>query len=952
MTIEDEVRDAALIQRHLTRAGYEVISERIETLAEMKTALESQEWDVILCDYSMPHFSALAALAFLKETESDIPFIMISGTVGEELAVQAMLLGAHDYLMKDSLVRLVPAIERELEEARNRRAQRQSEEKLKQNQRQLAEAQHVARIGSWNWDLQNNTLTWSDAHYHIFGLDPQKFEPNFKSVVAELVHPDDRDLVKDTVENSLKTRGSFSFEYRIMRPDGKERMIHTKGNIETGERGKLFRAFGTVQDVTERNRTEKEQAHLSAQLESQRQRLKNIVSSVPGVVWEAWGEPDAATQRIDFVSDYVTIMLGYSVEEWLSKPNFWLSIVHPDDREEAARTSAANFASGGRATTQFRWIAKEGRVVWVEANSVVVKDDEDRPVGLRGVTTDITERKLSEEFHIRRTVNAAMRADVSAAHAQSSDALGSILDNCAKSIVQHLNVAFARIWTLNQDENMLELQASAGMYTHIDGGHARVPVGVFKIGLIAEEQQPHITNDVQNDPRVSDKEWARREGMIAFAGYPLIVESRLVGVIAIFAREPLAEDTLDALASVADIIAQGIHRKRAEKALRQSEEQLRQSQKLESIGQLAGGIAHDFNNLLTAITGYSELSLRRLEPENPLRRNLEEIKKAGERAAALTRQLLAFSRKQVLQPKVLDLNSVVADFEKMLQRLIGEDVELRTVLSPELASVKADPGQIEQVIMNLVVNARDAMPQGGKLTIETKNVYLDERYARQRVVVTPGSYVMLAVSDTGTGMDEETQKRIFEPFFTTKTKDRGTGLGLSTVYGIIKQSDGYIWAYSEPGMGTTFKTYLPRVDEDAQGYSRSDRMEENVQGTETILLAEDEEMVRKFARELLESGGYKVLESENGDVALSICEQNQEPIHLLITDVIMPEMSGRELAERLSHSRPEVKVLYMSGYTDDAIVHHGRLDEGTNFIQKPFAPDALLQKVRKVLDEQ
>jgi nitrogen-specific signal transduction histidine kinase/ActR/RegA family two-component response regulator len=379
------------------------------------------------------------------------------------------------------------------------------------------------------------------------------------------------------------------------------------------------------------------------------------------------------------------------------------------------------------------------------------------------------------------------------------------------------------------------------------------------------------------------------------------------------------------------------------------EEQLRQSQKLEAIGQLAGGIAHDFNNLLTVVTGYSDLTVRQLQAADPVRRNVEEIKKAGERAASLTRQLLAFSRKQVLQPKVLNINAVISDIEKMLRRLIGEDVGLKTIIASELGSIKADPGQIEQVLMNLAINARDAMPQGGKLTIEAENVYLNDEYARQHIAVKPGPYVMLAVSDTGTGMDEKTQAHIFEPFFTTKEAGKGTGLGLSTVYGIVKQSGGNIWVYSEVGRGTTFKIYLPRVDEGAQEYKRSAEVEEIFQGTETILLAEDEEMVRKLAREVLETYGYQVLEAANGREALLICERYKEPIHLLITDVVMPEMSGRELSDRLAQLRPEIKVLYMSGYTDNAIVHQGVLDEGANFIQKPFSPHTLAQKVRTVL---
>jgi two-component system, cell cycle sensor histidine kinase and response regulator CckA len=392
---------------------------------------------------------------------------------------------------------------------------------------------------------------------------------------------------------------------------------------------------------------------------------------------------------------------------------------------------------------------------------------------------------------------------------------------------------------------------------------------------------------------------------------------------------------------------QGIARDVTER--KELEEQLRQAQKMEAVGKLAGGVAHDFNNLLTVINGYSDLLAKRLRAEDPLRLNVEEIKKAGERATSLTRQLLAFSRKQVLQPKVIDLNEVVRETEKMLRRLIGEDVELRASLGPWLGSVKADPGQMEQVLMNLAVNARDAMPHGGKLTISTENVYLDEEYAAHHVSVAPGRYVMLAVSDTGSGMDEETRARVFEPFFTTKEAGKGTGLGLSTVYGIVKQSGGYVWVYSEVGRGTTFKIYLPRVDAGAQLYSQTPSHARKLGGTETVLLAEDDELVRNMTRVILSDHGYKVLAEANGVAALSLFERTEEPIHLLLTDVVMPGMSGRELADRLTRLRPEMKVLFMSGYTEDAIVHHGVLDEGVNFIQKPFTPDDLARKVREVL---
>ena len=379
------------------------------------------------------------------------------------------------------------------------------------------------------------------------------------------------------------------------------------------------------------------------------------------------------------------------------------------------------------------------------------------------------------------------------------------------------------------------------------------------------------------------------------------------------------------------------------------EEQLRQAQKMEAVGRLAGGVAHDFNNILTAIFGYAELMTEALPAGSQGRQDLEEIRKAAQRASALTRQLLAFSRQQVLQPVVLSLNDLVEDVDKMLQRLLGEDVELRLGVARDAGNVRADPGQLQQVIMNLVVNARDAMPTGGKVSIETANAELTEQYAELHQPVIPGRYVMLAVTDTGSGMSSETKAKMFEPFFTTKERGKGTGLGLSTVYGIVKQSGGYIWVYSEPSRGTTFKIYLPRVDAPAEVLAPP-REVATLAGTETILLAEDDEMLRPLAKGVLEKLGYTVLEAENAAHALALAGAYAGPIELLVSDVVMPGGSGRELARQLARSRPDTRVLYISGYTDDAIVHHGMLEPGLAFLQKPFTPDALARKVRDVLD--
>jgi len=382
---------------------------------------------------------------------------------------------------------------------------------------------------------------------------------------------------------------------------------------------------------------------------------------------------------------------------------------------------------------------------------------------------------------------------------------------------------------------------------------------------------------------------------------------------------------------------------------RHLEEQLRQAQKMEAVGMLAGGVAHDFNNLLTIITGYSQLILNNISEDDSNRHSVEQIMKAGERAAALTKQLLAFSRRQVLQPKVLELNKLVGGLSTMLRRLIGEDIDLSLVLPGDLGRVSADPGQIEQVIMNLAVNARDAMPKGGVLTIETANRHLDEHYAGRHIAVKPGSYILLAVSDTGSGMDAATQARLFEPFFTTKTAGKGTGLGLSTVFGIVKQSGGSVEVYSEPGRGTSVKVYLPRIDQ-PEAVENSGTAKKIARGSETILLVEDDEMVRTLVRETLHREGYKILDAPGPLEARKMAEQYKAQIQLMITDVVMPKISGRELAEHLSKRRPDMKVLYMSGYTDNAILNSGILEKEVAFLQKPFTPAALTEKVREVLE--
>jgi signal transduction histidine kinase/CheY-like chemotaxis protein len=489
----------------------------------------------------------------------------------------------------------------------------------------------------------------------------------------------------------------------------------------------------------------------------------------------------------------------------------------------------------------------------------------------------------------------------------------------------------------------------------------RIKIGESLAGRVASTGRALLLRDPANHPDLDPEHAAttRRLGYRGLLTVPAKVGDRVVGVLSFlttreegFSAEDMAIAT--AFASHAAIALENsrllLESRRAYDELAETQGQLEQAQKMDAVGRLAGGVAHDFNNLLTVILGRTDILLHPLKPEDPMRRGIELIQRTAGRAADLTRQLLAFSRKQVLEPVVLDLSAVTTDMKDMLGRLIGEDIALLTTATPGLGRVKADRGQIEQVIMNLAVNARDAMPQGGRLIVETANIDLDDEYVRRHVGARPGPHVMLAVSDTGTGIPHEIRSQIFEPFFTTKEQGKGTGLGLATVYGIVKQSGGYIEVDSEPGQGTTFRVYLPRLDAEPAPVDRSARPAAAAGGTETILLVEDEEGVRELARDILRASGYTVLEARNGPEALLLCERHQGPLDMLLTDVVMPRMSGRELAERLAPLRPDLSVLYMSGYTDDAVIRHSVLGAGTAFLQKPFTPAALVLRVRETLD--
>ncbi len=473
-------------------------------------------------------------------------------------------------------------------------------------------------------------------------------------------------------------------------------------------------------------------------------------------------------------------------------------------------------------------------------------------------------------------------------------------------------------------------------------------------GAVFTSGKPEVISDVKQDLR-------HFPGIDAMTGYvtrDMIViplkrwEGQPIGVLTILNKHKgrLDEDDMDVLVVIAALSAAAIEQTRATKSLRESEEQLFHAQKMEAIGRLAGGIVHDFNNLVTVISCFSQLLLESLDPQDPQAKQVEQIKIAGERAAELTQKLLTFSRKQILEPKILNLNTVVPETEQMLLRLIGEDITLQTVLAPDLGLVKADPAQIDQVLMNLAVNARDAMHTGGKLTITTANVHVDQTYATRHVRLQAGPYVMLAISDTGCGMDTETQRHMFDPFFTTKAEGKGTGLGLSIVYGIVKQSGGHIEVESEPQQGTTFRLYFPKVEDTVESVVPQPVVAQSPVGNETILLVEDEEPLRRLISYLLQRWGYRVLEAQHSEDALQALKQHAGPIHLLLTDVVLPGISGCKLWERVKALQPTIRVLFMSGHADETITQYGVVGRDRPFIKKPFTPAVLGQKVRGVLE--
>lgn len=1114
--VENSPEDIALITAVLGRNGFDPSIKQVETAEEMQIALNSGEWDAILCDHSLPRFDSTEALKIFEESNLEIPFIIISGTIDETLVAKAMRAGADDYLNKNNLVRLAPIIERELQQIELRRKHRAVEQAIKHSNAQTIRYQEtLLQLSSKaKPDFQSALKEILQADAMTLGVERASYwslRDNGSRLVCEALYlkNDDRwecgkELRKvdfpsyfacmETnpllVTNNVHTDPRTSqFAETYLNQIG----IISKLNVPVWLEGKLqgivcHGQIGLQRDWTEADQKfaisighmvslalgEQKRKTAEAALQRSQQDYGSLVNSVEGIVWEA----DAQTFQFTFVSHEAERLLGYPLHRWTSEPTFWKDQIHPEDQEWAVNFCLSSTAQGKDHSFEYRMIAADGRTVWLR-DLVKVVSENGKPSKLRGIMVEISAEKqndrrrvvftsLMQKLNLTTTPKAAARIIM-----ESADELFG-LDACSFDLYSADPPRLYPILNLDTvDGSRIEVPAPYGNYPpndfrtnvlkqggqlilrsepannteklipfgntsrpsaslifvpvrngsnatgilsiqsykpnaykqedvevlqsladHCGGALERIAAQEAQSQLVAalEAQQKRLDDLLANVPGLVWEAWVDPHSKSNFTnryfetllGYDqdewINQPNFWISIVHPEDRERVAQKSSEILArsgqgtdkfrwiakdgrvvwveaqfkAICDDIGKpiglrGVTIDISERL--QLEAQLRQSQKMESVGQLAGGIAHDFNNILTVIQGHSSL-LSAGELNEMQNESTEQIARAAERAAKLTRQLLTFSRRQVMQTRALDLNEVVSNISKMLRSLVGEDVALQVNYASATPMIYADTGMMEQLIMNLSVNSRDAMPKGGQLTISTSTILIDHSYTQKNSEALLGEAVCLTISDTGCGISPEHLPRLYEPFFTTKSVGQGTGLGLATVYGIVKQHRGWIKLQTEVGKGTTFQIYFPSSKEKKSMNETATEDSAVRGGNETILVVEDEEPLRKMVNQILRKFGYFVLEADSGVSALKIYKQNKKKINLLLTDMVMPDgMTGRELAEIVQFDQPEIKVIYTSGYNAEIVGKDFELHEGLNFLQKPYPPKKLAKAVRDCLDK-
>jgi PAS domain S-box-containing protein len=1008
LIVEDQVADAELMERELRRAGFAPVCRRAETEEGYRSQLDPG-LDVILADYTLPSFDATRALEILAETGLDVPLILVTGTVGEVKAVNCMKLGAADYLLKDRLGRLGPAVTQALEARALRRKESQAKENLRASEERFRLLFDQAPLGYQSLDAQGRFVEVNRTWLEMMGYTR-------------------KEVIGRGFADFLDSRGAAQFEqsfqefkcagevcgveFEMRRKDGSSFTAAFTGKIAHDESGGFIQTHCVLQDVTRQRQAEQA-------LRQSEENYRRIVETSQEGIWSV--DREFVTT---FVNPRMADMLGYRVVEMLGRRS--TEFMHEEEREPHLQRIEAR-RRGVSETYERRYRHRDGSVRWLLTAATPLMDPDGAFAGSFAMLADITERRRAEEE--LRNSERRFRAVL-----ENMSLIGLMLDREGRVLLANDFLLRLTGWereeVLGRDwfdtfvpadirgevRSIFDRTIGTGLFpVHFENeivtrrGERRM---VAWNNSLFSDEQGNIASVTSIGQDITERRTAEFNLRLSEARYRTLVEniplkvflkdreSRYVSVNRAYAEElglaaeavvgktdfdlyppELAEAYLgsdrrvlaggevleydeehfddgrrhvihmvkvpvtDSVGKITGVL--GAFSDITERLL--LEEQLRHSQKMEAVGRLAGGVAHDFNNLLTVIGGYAQIALLNLSAADPLHDNLQEITVAAERASNLTRQLLAFSRRQVLETRALDLNEVVRGMQKMLGRLLGEDIDLAMRLAEHLGRVKADPGQIEQVISNLAVNARDAMPQGGRLEILTGEAELEGPSVLEGSGLKAGRYVTLAVSDEGHGMDAQTQARIFEPFFTTKGLGKGTGLGLSTVFGIVRQSGGDIRVESAPGRGTVFRVFFPQVDEPVSAVVEN-RGGEIPRGTETVLVIEDDKALRKLAAEMLGTQGYTVLTTKNGEEALALFTERKERVDLVLTDVVMPGGRGPDVLKRLEQVRDGFKSLYMSGYADDSVVQLELLRREANFIQKPFTLEALARKVREALD--